>query len=46
MSQVKVKGIEIKMFDMGWEDAVEGRSPRFLTKNYTEGYEQGKKDIN
>ena len=45
MSQTKVKGIESKMFDMGWEDAVEGRSPRFSTKNYIEGYKQGKKDI-
>jgi hypothetical protein len=37
--------IDEKMFQMGWEDAVNGNSPRFSTKNYMAGYSEGKKDI-
>ena len=34
-----------KMYQMGWDDAIEGRDPRFSTKNYMDGYRQGKNDI-
>ena len=45
MSQVQVKGIAEKMQEQGWEDAVNGNPPRFSTKNYMEGYNQGQQDM-
>jgi len=33
-----------RMYQMGWDDAVNGNSPKFSTKNYMDGYRQGKDD--